>query len=213
MKYKDTDSAEQAFRLRALSYCLLIVFVAAGASILLGAPILFGLIIGIAIGAFTYFGALFIADRGGSVAASIYQPSGSSTPPIREYSLADSLVARGRIDEAAEAYQVLSEDFPNDPEPRLRHARLLRDKTQRYDESARIFKTVLTIPQLKPEVELVALRELVELCTHKLREPQRALPYLARIAQKFGATPTGAWASNEAKEIKLQMQQDHSRGE
>ena len=212
MKYKNVDSAEQAFRLRAFSYALLIVFISTGASVLLGAPIFLGLLIGIGVGGITYAGALFIASRGGQVAASIYQPSGRSTPPVREYSLADSLVARGRIDEAAEAYQALSEDYPDDPEPRLRHARLLRDKTQRYEEAARIFKSALAIPNLKQEAELVILLELIELYTHKLRQPQRALPYLARIADKFGTTTTGDWARKETRDIKQQMLQDHENG-
>lgn len=209
MKYKNVDSAEQAFKLRAFSYCLLVVFLATGASTLLGVPVFLGLLIGIVMGVIAYIGALFIANRSGQVAASIYQPSGSSTPPVREYSLADSLLARGRIDEAAEAYQVLSEDYPDDPEPRLRHARLLRDKTQRYEDAAQIFKGALAIPNLKPEAELVILRELVELFTHKLRQPQRALPYLARMAEKFGSSPSGEWARQESKDIKQQMLQDH----
>ena len=187
MKYRDVDHAEVAMKMRTGAYA------------------------GVAVGAIAYFGALFIADRGGAIGASIYQPSGSSTPAVREYSLADSLVARGRIDEAAEAYQLLSEDYPGDPEPRLRHARLLRDKAERYEEAAQIFKSILGMAGLKPETELVALRELVELCTHKLHAPQRALPYLARISEKFAGTPTAQWARAEALEIKQQMKQDHDR--
>ena len=211
MKLKDVNSAERAFKLRAFAYSFMVVFVATAASGLLGVPIILGFLGGLAAGGLAYFGSLFIAERGARVGASIYQPSGSTTPPVREYSLADSLVARGLTDQAAEAYQLLSEDYPEDPEPRLRHARLLRDKAQRYDDAAQIFKSILTIPNLKSETELVVLRELVELCTHKLRQPQRALPHLARIAQKFGGTPPGEWAREETRAIKQQMQQDHER--
>jgi tetratricopeptide (TPR) repeat protein len=208
MRYKDVDESERANKLRAFSYSLLITFVSMGASILLGAGIFLGLAVGVMAGGIAYSGSLFLAERSGRVAASIYQPSGSSTPPIREYSLADSLVASGRFDEAAEAYQVLSEDYPQDPEPRLRHARLVRDKTRCYEDALSIFKSALAISSLKPETELAILRELVELCTHKLHQPARALPYLARIAEKFPGTPTGEWARNESREIKRQIQED-----
>ena len=207
-RLKDHDSAELAFRLRSGAYGLMMLGMCTLGATLAGLPPILGLAAGLVASVAVYFGSLFIADRSGSIGASVYGTSGSSTPSLREYSLADSLVARGRYDEAAEAYQLLSEDFPADAEPRLRHARLLRDKSARYEDAALILKQTLSIPALKPETELAVLRELVELFTHKLKQPTRALPYLARIVEKHGDGATGQWARAEAKEIKQQMQVD-----
>ncbi len=208
---KNVDSAEIAFRLRAGAYAAIAFVLAIAAALALGKGIVVAFLAGVGVGSIVYFGPLLIAERGGRIGANIYQPSGSSTPVVREYSLADSLVARGKFDEAAEAYQLLSEDFPNDPEPRIRHARLLRDKKAGYEDAANKFKSIFSIPGLKPETELIVLRELAELYTHKLAQPPRALPYLKRIADQFANSPTGEWARNEARDIKLQMQSEHER--
>jgi hypothetical protein len=207
-RLKDVDSAEVAFRLRSGAYALMVIGMCTLGATLAGLPPLLGLLAGLAVGAMVYFVSLFIADRSGIMAASVYGTAGSSTPSIREYSLADSLVARGLYDQAAEAYALLSEDFPHDPEPRLRHARLLRDKSARYEEAAVIMRNALSITSLKPETDLAILRELVELYIHKLREPNRALPYLARIVDRHPDTQTGQWARAEAKDIKQKMQAD-----
>jgi tetratricopeptide (TPR) repeat protein len=208
---KDVDHAELAFRLRAAASTVVVLGLVALATSMLGLPLQGALLVGLAAAVLAYFVILFIADRSGRMGAGIYQPSGSSTPVVREYSLAESLVARGRFDEAAEAYQLLSEDFPDDPEPRIRLARLLRDNTARYEEAGAMFKSVLSMRGLKPETELILLRELVELYMHKLQQPPRALPYLKRIAEQFANTPTAQWARHEARDIKQQMQSEHER--
>jgi len=211
VKLKDVDQAEVVFRLRAGVYAFIAFAVGFGISLILRVSLLTALLAGAALAAIIYFGTLFIAERTAQIGATIYRPSGSSTPPVREYSLADSLVARGMIEEAAEAYHVLSEDFPDDPEPRIRHARLLRDEVTRYEDAAVIFKSILTMPSLRPETELIVLRELVELHTHKLQQPNRALPFLARIVEGFGNTAMGAWALQESNDIKQQMRNEHER--
>lgn len=209
MKLRDVDSAEQVMKLRTAAYSAITAILVMSATTLSGFPFALSLLVAVVAAVLVYFGTLFIAESGGRAGASIYQPSGSSTPSIREYSLADSLVARGQVAEAAEAYALLSEDFPEDPEPRLRHARLLRDQGARYEDAAQIYKGALAIPKLKLETELVVLRELIELYTHKLKAPPRALPYLARIVEKHGTDSAGTWARAEMNDIKQKMLQDH----
>ena len=202
MKYRNVDSAELAMKLRTAAFAAAVFVAVFLGSIVGGLSLILALVPAALIAVAVYHGVLEFAEHAGRAAAAIYQPSGSSTPAIREYSLADSLVARGQIEEAAEAYALLSEDFPNDAEPRLRHARLLRDKTQRYEDAAQIYKGALAIPKLKPETELVILRELIELYTHKLRAAPRALPYLARVVEKHGSSNAGIWARAEMSDIK-----------
>lgn len=205
---RDSDSAEIAFRSRAAGYALIVGAVGAAVGMVVFQALLLGLLAGAGVAAIVYFGSLWIAERSGRAAASIYHPSGSSTPAVREYSFPDSLVVRGHIAEAVVEYQRLSTEFPADPEPQLRRARVLRDHVRDYGEAAAAFRAVLTIGTLKPETELAVLRELVELHVHKDKDPPRALPYLARIAQKFADTTTGRWAREEMATIKQTMQRE-----
>ena len=45
----------------------------------------------------------------------------------------------------------------------------------------------------------------VELFTHRMQTPERALPDLARMADELAGTPEGDWAASELKEIKARM--------
>jgi hypothetical protein len=53
--------------------------------------------------AIAFFGPLAVSTLGGRVAQQIHKPSGRSTPSAREYSHAESLVARGLYQEAIDA--------------------------------------------------------------------------------------------------------------
>jgi hypothetical protein len=207
---RDVDSAELAFRMRAGGYAIIIGMVGAGIGLLVFAGstggLLLGLLCGVAAAAVVYFGTLTLAEHGGRVASSIYQPSGSSTPAVREYSFADSLVARGHFQQAVETYEQLAIEHADDPEPRLRQARVLRDHLGAHEQAATAFKKVLQISTLKPEIELRTARELVELYLHKQRNPQMAMPHLARIAENYKGTPTGDWARAELMDIKQSLQ-------
>ncbi|HEY0303883.1 MAG TPA: tetratricopeptide repeat protein [Longimicrobiales bacterium] len=208
MKLRDVDSAETAFRLKAVVYGIVVAAPAGVIAYLLMGSIITALLGFVTIGAMVTGVALYIADRGGSIGASLYRPSGSSTPAIREYSYADSLVARGQHDDAVAAYARLGIEHPADPEPRIRQARVLRDRLQQYDAAVGVFRQVLLIPQLKPATELVVLREIIEIHVQKQQQPERALPYLARIAQKFAGNATAEWARSEARDIKAGMKRE-----
>jgi hypothetical protein len=206
---KDTDSAELAFKVRAGALGIIIAVISGAAGALIGGPGLFwisslaGGVIGIAV----YFCALFMADRLGAAGASIFSPRGSSTPPPRQYSFADSLAARGLLTEAEEAYERLSQEYPADPEPCVRHGRLLRDRMSRPEEAADKFRRALAAKDLDPASEVALLRELSELYIYKLQTPNKALPYLAQLAAKHPTHPGTKWAKAEAAEIRQMMQQ------
>jgi hypothetical protein len=48
-------------------------------------------------------------------------------------------------------------------------------------------------------------KEVVELFTHRMETPERALPDLARMAEEMAGTPEGEWAASELKGIKERM--------
>jgi hypothetical protein len=202
------DSAETAFRIKAAVYGIPLGALAGGVVYLFTQSLFLAAVGFVVSGAGTAAAALYLAERGGRIGASLYRPSGSSTPAVREYSYADSLVARGQHEQAVVAYEELARQHPADPEPRLREARVLRDHLREYERAVIVFRQLLN-PHTKPEVELVVLREIVEIHLHKLRQPERALPYLARLGEKFHGTSTAEWARGEARAIKAEMKPEY----
>lgn len=153
-------------------------------------------------GAFVYLGVIYLSDAAGSAAGIIYNPSGSSVPYRRQHSYAASLAARGEYEDAVLAYELLVAEHPDDPEPYLRLARLLRDEMGRYEDAARWFRRVRTETALPPAREILVSRELIELYRSRLDAPLKAAPELARLAERHGGTPEGEWAVRELREVK-----------
>lgn len=142
------------------------------------------------------------AGRAGSV---LYAPSGRSTPRRREYSLADSYAARGLYLEAiAEFEKAIAED-PADSVPYLRVARLRRDRMGDDEGAAQWMKRALADPTMPSGQRLLVLRELVELYQVRMKQPEKATPLLARIAEEAAGTQEGDWARATLVQIKTQM--------
>ena len=202
-RIRDVDSAAVAFRFKAFGWALFSGVAGAAVGAQRGAPILGG-VIGFAI---AYSGSLWIADRVGRIGSTVYF-SGAGTPGRREYSLADSLIARGRIDDAIAELENASTAWPDDPEPPLRLARLLRDQAARPADAIAWFRMSLDRSRSDAGAEIAALRELIEVHTHVLATPRAALPYLARLASRHPDSAAGAWARAEMAGIKQAMRDD-----
>jgi hypothetical protein len=105
------------------------------------------------------------------------------------------------------AYREEAEARPNDPVPRLRAARLLRDEMGRYEEAAHWFRQALAA-SASLEGEHSVLREFVEMAVTRWNEPRRVLPDLARFAEEYEGTAPGTWARNHAASIKAGVSAD-----
>lgn len=150
-------------------------------------------------------GVLATVHLAGRAASTLYAPSSGAPPRKKEYSQAESLVARGRYQEAVTAFELAVVDDPTDPTPYLRVARIMRDNLGAHEDAARWFRRALRESQAPPGVALLARRELVELYTHRMGAPERALPELARMAEELAGTPDGARAAAELASIKARM--------
>ena len=149
-------------------------------------------------------------ESGGKAAATLHNPSGKSTPPTKQYSAAQTLMVRGHYDEALAAYQQAIAEDDSDPVPFIQVARILRDNLERYEEAASWFLRVQEHPNAHSGTVLLALRELTELYTHKLEQPQRALPILARVSDTRPDSQEGKWAASELAHLRALVFQEPS---
>jgi hypothetical protein len=216
-RLKDVDSAAQAFRIQALGYAgwlgILGMFVGMAISLRTGWNMLLcvggGFALGTAIAAAIGIG---LAQKVGAVASAIYMPSGASTPLPPQYSLAEALIASGRPEAAAAELMQCAALLPQAPEPLLRLARLSRDELRDTDRAIYWFRRVLALHALPTATKIAATRELIELFTHRLGTPARALPDLARLAAEHPDTPAGRWAARELADIRRTLRNAGDNG-
>jgi tetratricopeptide (TPR) repeat protein len=205
-RLKDVDAGERAYVLQAVvwgSFAGLFGGIPAGsllAAKLGGNPFLFA-VIGFILPILVALVFSQVAARSaGRAAQAIYNPGGTAVR--REYSQADSLVARGKYEDAAAAYEVACLEYPEDPEPYFRLARLLRDHMARYDEAASWFERARAESKLKGLQGLVITQELIELYIYKLRTPRRAIPELTLLCERYPGTPAADVAQRELAEMR-----------
>jgi tetratricopeptide (TPR) repeat protein len=211
-RIRDVDSAARALRIKALAWALVgsipFLLIASHIGAGMSSPRLVTAIIVLSAFSVMYFGTLHFGDWLGRTAGSIYFSGGGSTPSRREYSLAESLIARGQLDAACAELERAAALYADDPEPALRLARLLRDR-QRPEEAVVWFRAALG-RRADAGLEIAATREIIEIYTHILRTPKRALPHLARLESRHGDSPAGVWARREMAEIRQAMQEEEA---
>lgn len=148
---------------------------------------------------------LWITNSAGSAGSTLYNPSGKTTPPKRQYSQAEAMVVQGRYEDGITAFELAVSEDATDPTPYLRIARVYRDHLDRHEDAVRWFRRALRESVIPQGIALLARKELVELYTHRLGQPERALPELARMASEFEGTDEGRWASGHYADIKARM--------
>ena len=170
----------------------------------LGHPFLGGLLgaLGIA------WGSRLFWKKVGEETDVVFAPAGSRTPPHRDYSRAEALAVRGHYDDAIAVYQEAIDEVPSDPEPYLRIAELLKDKVSDPEKAAVWLQGAIQETALPGRWEMVLVRELTELFRHRIGEPARAAPMLARIAERHEGSPDGEWALEELAKVKRLIADD-----
>jgi len=146
-----------------------------------------------------------VVRLGAAVSGRYLGLTGDTTPPRREYSAPQSLVARGRYEEAAAAWEIAAAESGGDPEPYLALARLFRDHLGQPEEAAAWFRRARRDATLPPGHDLLVSQELIELYRGRLGQPQRAIPELARICERFPGTPNAAAAEGELAALRAQI--------
>lgn len=203
-RVKDTDSAADVNRVRAALYA------GAGAILgILGGGFKWGLpgaVIGAVLGyAAVYFMVRGISESGGAAMGKIYNPSGTSTPYRRQYSEPQALALRGLFQEAIDCYETYVAEFPDDPEPCIGIARIYRDHLKRYEDAVRWFRRARQASAMDPGREVLVTREIIEMYQGRLNEPRRAIPELARLAERFAGTREGDLARTELQRLRQDL--------
>ncbi len=206
-RLRDVDSAGQARKLQALGWALYGGVPLGGALGFLSGHIFLGIILGPVL---VYGFVMTVAHSAGKGASALYMPSGNSTPKKKEYSRAKALEIRGEYEEAIRAYELAILDAPDEGEPYLMIARLLRDEIKELDLAVHWFRRAQREAALSGGEAIRTHRELAEIFLHTRRDPRRAAPELARLAEAFPNTPDGQWAARELAEIKEEMAKELS---
>jgi hypothetical protein len=93
-------------------------------------------------------------------------------------------------------------EFPEDPEPYIRIARLKRDKLSQYEDAVFWFKRARNDSDISGGQELLVTQEMIEIYRDKLETPTRAIPELARIVDRFPEDQAAEWAQEELARLK-----------
>lgn len=199
---RDVDAVARAHKFKILGWSLfggLPMGVAAGFA---AGHLLLGMVLAPAL---IWIVAWTIAATAGKGATLLHMPSGSSTPRKKGYSRAEALAVRGEFRAAIDAYQLEVLESPEEGEPYLRIARLYRDDLGELEEALRWFKKAAVEGSLSKGQEILTRREIAELLIHRMNEPRRAAPELARLAESYPGTMDGQWAREELARIKGEM--------
>lgn len=177
-----------------------------------GHPLWLAVLSALACAAFVPAVALYVTGRAGALASRLHAPPGRSTPPRREYSYAESLVARGAYEEGVTAYELAVAEDPGDPTPYLCIARAYRDHLERPEDAARWFRRALAESEASGGVAALARRELVELYMGRLEQPARAAPLIARMVEETSGTEEAAWAVRALARVRAELREREGGG-
>jgi tetratricopeptide (TPR) repeat protein len=111
----------------------------------------------------------------------------------RDLAYADSLVARGRIEEATFLYRRLIEARPAVAAPYLRLARVL-EAQKSYEGAVDALEACLRRAALQPQQEAFVVRQTHEMCERRLGDGGRARAHLERLLQRQPEGDYAAWA-------------------
>lgn len=78
--------------------------------------------------------------------------------------------------------------------------------------AARWFRRTLREAATGPGLATLVRKELIELYVHRLAQPERAAPELARMADELAGTPEAEWATRELATVKARMAERSGEG-
>jgi len=215
-RLEDVDVADRVNRLRALMWSLAVgpIFggiVGALVASRLGINVIVGGLLGMPLGGLVMYKMTMAITQGAAkTMEQVYNPSGESTPRRAEYSYAQSLLVRGRYEEALAAYELHAIESSGDPEPYFQAARICRDHLERYEDAVSWFRRARADAVMTRGQEVLAIHEIIELYMRKLKTPRRAIPELAMMVDRFPDTEHAEAARRELGELREMLAREHA---
>lgn len=208
-KLRDVDTANRAFLFRALAGTVPTAAIIAGALafyLRMTRGVSFGMMAmvvlgGVAFGVAAGFGITAVAGRIGETFVAVVSSAGN-IPPAPSFSFEESLVARGRYQEAVESFQAHLASHPEDHAARLALAAVVAGPLGDPAAAARVYHEIrMTRPG--PALEYRVSQALIDLY-RAAGDRGRLLAELARFAEAQRGTAAGAAARRELLALKAE---------
>lgn len=186
---------------------MIIVFVTLALA-LAGVPLWFGFPIGLVAAAIATALIYHFSEATGQGFLSFLQPSGSSTPYEKQYSLQESLAIRGNVAGAIASYEEIIAQDPGDIEARIRAAELHAGKGGNPKRAAECFAEARRVPGLTAARDLYISNRLIDLLRGPLNDEGRALVELRRLVQLHPASRDAKFARGAIAKMKVESVKD-----
>ena len=194
--------------LRLIGPCVVIILFVTFALSLAGVRFWFALPIALGAAAAVMVFIIRLSESTGQGFLSFLQPSGSSTPYEKQYSLQDSMAIRGDIAGAIASYEEIILQDPLDVEARIRAAELHAGKGGNPKRAAECLLEARRVPGITPARDLYISNRLVDLYRGPLNEQGRALVELRRLLQLHPNSRDAGFARDAIAKMKVESVKD-----
>jgi hypothetical protein len=175
---------------------------------LAGVRLFYAFLIGLGAAALGVFFVTQLSEATGEGFLSFLQPSGSSTPYEKQYSLQESLAIRGDIAGAISSYEAIIAGDPADVEARIRAAELHATKGANPKRAAECFLEARRVPGLTPARDLYISNRLIDLLRGPLKDEGRAMVELRRLIQLHPTSRDAQFARDAIAKMKMESVKD-----
>lgn len=201
----DRHGPAAADRIRAFAYGLMVFAIGISGSLLSSGRLSLGVVLVAAVaGAIPYGISLALASGAGAAWHRLFA-SGASTPYEEQFSYQESLVMRGRVDDALASYEAIMVERPAMTSARLRAATLYGSRGGNPRRAAELLRAVMTMPGVSARDDIEASNRLIELLMGPLGEPGRAMVELRRLIERHPGADAAARAKLTLAELKAQV--------
>ena len=113
-----------------------------------------------------------------------------------DYSREHALVGKGQLDEALVLFEERSVERGEHPGPLVEAAHVLRDRGQ-YERSIEYYAKAMDVPSLDARRAAVLAKFIWDMCRTRVRDPERAIPYLEELVGRYPEAREVDWAWRE----------------
>lgn len=212
----DRHGPDGMLRVKAAAYGIMVfgltipLFAAAAAKLGIQSPLLalgFILVGSVGSAAAAFYSGYHVSNAVGESVKAV-TISGASTPYTEQFSYQQSLVMKGKVDEALASYEAIVNERPANVDVRVRAAELYISKKKNFRRAAELFREAQGIPSISPGEDLYVTNRLVDLYAGPLVTPGRALVELRRLIHRYPDGPAAA----RAKEVLRRLKREHVGG-